>query len=331
MAGALRVRVVRSAEELNPGLDALVSASGAPFYFGREFLAAYERYPVQAVADRYYLEAYGDGEELLGFAPCHVQADPLGALGLAEGEKALVSNLWHCPDSHLVAVERRPEVAAALLEAMGRCAAEAGLARYGFVNVELGSPSAAALEAAGLTGTPIDKRYALDLSTFATEDEYLATLSGSTRHEYRRQLRRAAEAGAEMSMRTATADEEVERYRLLEISAARFGSAGYYDAQRIVDFLGMMQKAARVNEIRLDGELLAIGILFAEERKLHTWAAGYDRERELPFSPYYLLHASAVRYALELGLPVLEGGRRNDDFKMRFGMAQKPLAAYLGS
>ncbi|MGC9665980.1 GNAT family N-acetyltransferase [Planosporangium sp. 12N6] len=327
MTMPLTIRVVHTAADLPATVDRLAPS----LYYTRQFLRAYERHPVQHVVDRRYLLVEDAGVPV-GFAPCYVQGDPLDCLDLGPDGRALVSHLWHCPDGRLVGTSSR--VATLLAATMREVADDLGLARAAFVNVEVGSPSARTLEAAGHPGVAIDTRYRLDLTGVSTEDGYLARLKIGPRHEYRRQLNRAVEAGVKMTIRPAEPDEPADKLRLLERSAARLGSPGYYDARRIVGLLGELAGPARINEIWLGDDLLAIGILFVDaqpgaEPRLHAWAAGYERERRLPFSPYYLLHACAVRYALELGLPTIEGGRRNDEFKMRYGMTPTPLGAHV--
>jgi predicted N-acyltransferase len=231
----------------------------------------------------------------------------------------------------LVATELSPEIVDDVLHALRRETSRAGIARFGFINVERGTPTADALVSAGLDGTRLDVRYWLDLTRFGHESDYLAALRPSARLEYRRHLRRAEEAGVEVVERHASADEGAERMRLFELSMARLGSPGYYSAERIAAFLRDMRTQARVVEVMLDDDLLALGVLFVDSTKVYTWAAGYDRERRLPFSPYYVLHAASVRLGLRLGVPALEGGRRNGRFKERYGMAPKILYAHMAA
>jgi predicted N-acyltransferase len=325
----LSTRVVRTVDELVPASQRLTEATGAPFFYGREFLTAYEHHPVQRVHDVFYVEVTAPDGELVAFVPCYVQGDPLGALGLVDGEVALLTHTWHCFDTRLVATDRSPAVVDGILDVLRREARRAGIARFGFINAEAGTPTAAALETAGLPGTHLDVRYCLDLTRFGAEADYLAMLRPNARLEYRRHLRRAEEAGVEVVERHAGADEDPERMRLFEVSMARLGSPGYYSAERIAAFLGEMRTQARVVEVTLDGDLVALGVLFVDGTKVYTWAAGYNRERRLPFSPYYVLHAASVRLALRLGVPVLEGGRRNGQFKERYAMAPKTLCAHM--
>lgn len=321
-------RVVATVDEASPERGALIAAAGANFNYGDEFLRAYERYPIQRVHDVAYLEAY-DGDRLVAFVPCYVQGDPLGALGLAEGELALLSHVWHCSDTRLVA-DPSVDVARHVLAAMRDRAAAAGLPRFGFINVAVGSPTAAVLEELGLAGTYVDSRYFLDLAALGDEEGYLATLKSDERREYRRHQRRAADAGVRVVHRMATADEDHDRLGLFETSMERVGSPGYYSAEKIARFL-TETPSARIIEILLGDQLIAMAIVFVDDTKVHTWAGGWIREPGWSFSPYYLLWAECLRLGFRLGRPVLENGRKNGDFKVRFGLTPLPLNVYVTS
>jgi len=326
--GDLSVRLIRSAVEADAAVEGMAGLSKAPFYYRKKFLEAYQRHPVQSVVDSFYLEVLDKDGRLVAFSPCYLQGDPLGAFGPATDEISLLSHCWHCYDTRLLAADPTPDLVRLLMDTMGEQAGHYGVRRYGFINVESGSADADAMEAAGLTPAALDTRYVLDLSGFDDEEAYLASLRPRPRHEYRRQLNRAGEAGVSCSARRTSPDEAAHSLRLLEVSATRAGSSGYYDAERIAAFLRVVGDATRVVEIAVDGQLVAIGICFLEADRLHTWAAGYDRERKLPFSPYYVLYAASVRLALEHGVPLLEGGRRNDQFKRRYGMAPRSLLSF---
>jgi len=321
-------RIVRSVDELSPDTPGLVAASGANMNYSVEFMSAYERYPVQPVHGWHYLELLDEDGAVAAFAPCSVQGDPLGALGLAPGEYALLGQVWHCSDARIVATEATPEIAGELLDAMRDVARSAGLRRAGFVNVAVGSPSAAALEGAGVPGISLDTRYWLDLAGHGDEEGVLASIKSADRREYRRHWRRATEAGVQVLTRRASGNEDVNKLQLLEETMVRVGSPGYYDAGKLAAFLAETP-SAWIIEISLDEALLGFAILFVDDTRLHAWALGYDRNRPLPFSPYYLMWGSFMRLGFQLGLPRLEAGRRNGEFKMRHGLVPQELNAYM--
>lgn len=329
-----RTRVLRSVEDLDPATAGIASRCGASeFYYGYEFLRAYEREPIQPVHQVYYIETYDESGALVALTPCYVQGDPLRALGLGEGELALLSHVWHCSDTQVVTVDDDPAVAGAIVSTMRRIAAEAGLRRLGFINVPVGSSSAKALDRAGLPGIDLDTRYCMDLGAMGDWEGYLTALKQKARGEYRRQLRRAQDAGAEVVERQPSGEEDPESLRIFETLMARVGSAGYYSAERIAAFLRYTPTGARIVEVWLHGDLLAKAVVFIEPEKIHAWAGGWDRAsdeaRKLPFSSYYILMAGIIKLGLRLRIPRLEGGRRNPAFKIRFGMQPLPLQAFM--
>lgn len=325
-----RNRIVRSVEDLDPGTADLATAAGvSELYYGHEFLRAYEREPIQPVHDVYYIETYDADDRLIALTPCYVQGDPLRALGLADGERALLSHVWHSSDTQLAATVKDPDVATAVVGAMRDIAVDGGLSRFGFINVPTGSASAQALVGAGLTMIDLDTRYWMDLAGLGDWEGYLGSLRTKERGEYRRQLRRADDAGVTIEEREPTAHEDPETLRIFEELMARVGSAGYYSAERIAAFLQYTRKGARIIEVTLDDRLIAKAVVFLEKTKIHAWAGGYSRDSTLPFSAYYVLMAAIIKLGFRAGVPILEGGRRNPAFKIRFGMAPLPLQAFV--
>ena len=76
-------------------------------------------------------------------------------------------------------------------------------------------------------------------------------------------------------------------------------------------------------------ELAAASVSFHDDGVLHNWAAGSADRTRLTFSPYQVMLYATVRYALEHGCSLLEGGRRNDHWKARHGLTAVPLYAAL--
>jgi hypothetical protein len=325
-------RVVRSVEELSPHVaDLALTAGVSEFYYGPEFLRAYEREPIQPVHAVYYVETYDADDRLVALTPCYVQGDPLRALGLADGELALLSHVWHCSDTQLAGIGQTPALATVIVDALRDITGAAGLRRFGFINVPTGSAAAQALAGAGLTGIALDTRYWMDLAAMGDWEGYLATLKLKDRGEYRRQLRRADDAGVTIVERPPTPHEDPESLRIFEELMARVGSAGYYSAERIAAFLRYTQQGARIIEVTLGADLIAKAVVFVETHKIHAWAGGYNRDPALSFSPYYVLMAAIIRLGFRIGVPRLEGGRRNPAFKIRFGMVPQPLQAFVAT
>jgi GNAT acetyltransferase-like protein len=323
-----RRRVVHSVDDLSVGTPALVAAAGANVNYSTEFMRAYERYPIQPVHGCHYIELLDGSGAVAAFAPCFVQGDPLGAIGLRPGEHALLSQVWHCSDTVIAAAGQTPAMAAAVLDAMREVAASLGLRRTGFINVAAGSPTAAALEGAGVPGIHLDTRYWLDLARYGSEEGVLDSIKAADRREYLRHWRRAREAGVTIVTRMAQPGEDPRKLELLEATMVRVGSPGYYDAAKLAAFLGETPNA-RIVEVSLGSDLLALAIVFTDRTRMHAWALGYERDRPLRFSPYYLVWGTFMKLGYQLGLPVLEAGRRNGEFKMRHGLQPQDLNAYI--
>ncbi|MCD9194738.1 GNAT family N-acetyltransferase [Streptomyces albireticuli] len=334
-AGTYRTRVVRTVEDLAPETGELAAAAGASeFYYGHEFLRAYEREPIQPVHAVHYIEVLDEDDRVIALTPCYVQGDPLRALDMAPDEKALLSHVWHCSDTQLAGTRADdPRVARAIVARMRAIAAEEGLERCGFINVATGSPTALALAGAGLTGIDLDTRYTVDLAALGDWQGYLSSLRYNARREYARQLRRAEDCGVKITERVPDGDEDPASLQIFEVLMANVGSAGYYSKERIAAFLRYTRKGARILEVTMDGEVIAKAVVFLEPRKIHAWAGGYDRNADAasgrPFSSYYVLMSAIIKLGLRAGVPTLEGGRRNGDFKIRYGMRPQPLQAFM--
>lgn len=329
-----RVEVLDSVEDLPPECAHMAAELGlSTFYYGTEFLRAYEREPIQQVHHTRYLLVRDTAGRVVAFVPCYVQGDPLRALDLAEGEVVLLSHVWHCSDSRLASRSEDPGVAVAVERAMRALARELGAGRYGFINVAGQGPTGPMLRAAGFTPRHIDTRYVIDLAAAGDFDGYLQGLRPNARGEYRRQLNRARDAGVVTSVRVPEGAEDPASLDLFEKLMANVGSAGYYDKERISRFLTHVPSGARIVEVHQDGELLAKSVVFLEETKIHAWAGGYDRYADedagRPFSSYYVLIAAILRLGFEAGVRYFEGGRRNGPFKERYGMSPVELDAYI--
>jgi predicted N-acyltransferase len=320
-------------DELPPECEAIAREQGlSTFYYGFEFLRAYEREPIQKVHDTRYL-VVRDAENVVAFVPCYLQGDPLRALDLAEGEVVLLSHMWHCSDTRLATRRHDPRVAATVVSTMEALARELGASRYGFINVSTEGPTAELLRAVGLKPQHVDTRYVIDLAEAGNFDGYIQGLRPKARREYRRQLNRGRDAGVRASVRVPQGAEDPRSLDLFETLMANVGSAGYYDKNRISRFLTYVPSGARIIELHQGEELIAKAVVFLEETKIHAWAGGYDRHGDTQagrtFSSYYLLMAQIIQLGFEAGVRYLEGGRRNGEFKERYGMRPVELDAYI--
>ncbi len=317
-----------TADALAPDWDALVARLDAPVFHTRAFLSAYEHHPVQRISAPRYLEVRRGGE-LVAAAPTYLQGDPLGLLGLADGEQALLSPMWHSPDSRLLTADE--EALDALSAAFGDRATELSAPLWGFVNLSDDSPLLPSLARRGFRRQELVPRWTLHRSDAPDGDTYLAGMRRSVRRDYQRQLRRYAEH-ANAFVHGARYPGLVPLLELIAASAARAGSPKYYDPQRLAAFLRELDGPVRVVEVRENnGEPLAVAVCFLESRRLQAWAGGYVRGRpDLTFSPYYALWWEIVRLMWATRADSIECGRLNETFKEKMLLSPQRLVAMIG-
>jgi aspartate aminotransferase-like enzyme/predicted N-acyltransferase len=325
-----RARVLGSADELGPEWDELAVASDAPVFHSRAFLRAYEHHPVQQISSPRYLEVRGRGGELRAAAPAYLQGDPLGLLGLAPGERGLLSPMWHSPDSRVLALD--DDALDTLQAAFAAAAAAASSPLWGFVNVTADAPIVPALADRGFLVKDLVPRWSLPREAAPDGPAYLAGLHRPARHELRRQLRRAAEQGAHTVVHRADVPDLVRLLGFVAATATRAGSPKYYDPPRLAEFLVELGDPVRVLEVRGGAqETLAVGICFVERNRLQYWAAGFVRDRaDLTFSPYYALWWDVLELMWSGDAAVAECGRLNEAFKKKMGLVPHPLVALIG-
>jgi predicted N-acyltransferase len=335
--GRLTVRVYEDPRDLAViGWDEVVSAARAPVFYESAYLAAYHQFPLASIERFGYLvinESQAEFPVAVLPVALHTQADPLGWLreiepGI-EGERALLSHVWHCYDTQLVGAAERPDIAVALVTAQ-RALAEAWRAPwFGFVNVERDTPTAAALTSAGLAGQHLTDRFSTDLSGITDLDAYLRRLRSRPRANLTRSARRAAETGMTTTVALASDSNLDEVGELCARTTARRGSAHFYPVGTFVRFVSSLGARAYVLAVRQSGRLVAAGVCFTDELRFHTWACGVDYNVTGNASPYAVLFAQSVELAIKLGSTIFEGGRANDVFKIRHGLSARHLDAYL--
>lgn len=335
--GRLTVRVYEDPSELTAiGWDEVVRAAGAPVFYESAYLAAYHKFPLVPIERFGYLVINESRAELpVAVLPValHRQPDPLGWLRQIEpgieGKRALLSHVWHCYDTRLVGAAERPDIAVALVTAQRALAETWRAPWFGFVNVERGTTTAAALTSVGLTGQHLTDRFSTDLSGMTDLDGYLRRLSRKPRANLTRSARRAAETGMTTTVALASDSDLDEVGELCARTTARLGSANFYPVATFVRFVSSLGARAHVLAVRQSGRLVAAGVCFTDELRFHTWACGVDYNVTGNASPYAVLFAECVALAIKLGSTILEGGRANDVFKIRHGLSARHLDAYL--
>ncbi|HEY0637888.1 MAG TPA: GNAT family N-acetyltransferase [Pseudonocardiaceae bacterium] len=289
--------------------------------------------PTDAVA---YLTVRDGRGRLLAVLPAYlpVDPDPLGRIAAtfpeAAGERLLMTHSWHCYDAHIGGAAAHPAVVDAALTALRGHARDLGAAWCGVVNVRDGGHTAAALAAARYETRHLQDRYGADLTGHAGLADFLAAATRPrVRRELERHRRRAADHGAEILVRAPAEADLTGLTALCDATARRHGSDSFYRAGVFEPFVAALGPAATVIEVRQHGRLVTGAVCLLDRRRLHWWAGGVDYAVAGNFSPYYLLFGEAVRLALGLGRPDLEGGRGNPGFKLRHGLRPRSIGACL--
>ena len=317
--------------------DELAARSGAPVFYRSAFLTAYRKSELLDADAFAYLVLRGADQTARAALPVALlpQMDPVGSLAVYEPSiaaepRGLISHNWHCYDTWLPARGGPADLDAfrAVLTAFRELAAEFAAPWYGLVNVDATGPLATALTAIGAHGVPIDQRYVLDLPPGFGVTDYLAGLPAHQRHTLRTHQRRAERAGAVTRvLRPAAADPDghAELERLFEAEHAvpgRFAPGGFHR------FRQLLGESARIIEVCVGGRVVGLGVCLIDDSRLHLWTCGVVQAAD-EFSPFYLLFYEALEYAVRRGLARFECGRRNGEFKRRYGLRPVPLLAYI--
>ncbi|WP_328619718.1 GNAT family N-acetyltransferase [Streptomyces sp. NBC_00354] len=311
------------------GWDEAVAA--APVFYRLPFLKAFEIAPLHPVLRHAYLHNPQRGIAV----PVTLQhgIDPMGVLGThfpaARERPVLLSHVWHCYETVLPRADTHPDSAAAVLRTLRKLADRWDAGHFGFVNVPAHSPTAVALERLGMAPVPAENGHGLDLTPFRELDDYLATLASKPRRNLTHDLRRAQEAVVETEI-LAPAKADLDGFvALARATASKYGNADYYRPGIFQDFVLALGGCARVIELRRAGHLIASAITLLDQHRYHFWCVGVDYAAAPGFSPFYTVFADVMRDAIASGRSHLELGRRNPDFKRRYGLRATPLCAYI--
>ncbi|MDQ2837808.1 MAG: GNAT family N-acetyltransferase [Actinomycetota bacterium] len=305
----------------------LVERTGAPAFYSWNFLRSIEVMPLTVGSRPYYLTLRDPDGELAAATVVYGQraVNPFGAAGSAP-EPMLVGHLWHCYDSRLLSVAPLTGgTVTAFADALDRLADELGMHSRGLHNLDRTGELASIV-----TGSLADgaTRYRLLPGESDDLDSHLETVGRSSRRTMRKYCRRATEAGLRISFgRPAESlDEDV---LALCLATADKHAPGYYPPAALGQLLESLGEDCRILRLELDGELLACSICLLDASSAHFWAGGSLYPPELNWSPQYVLFAAELEHGFRSGKPVLEFGRRNDEFKLRFGLQPHRLASWV--
>ncbi len=311
--------------------DSVVERTGAPTFYRYAYLSAYARTAVLPAHAQVLIVARDGSGDPVAICPASLQSpsDPLGALarnieGYHPDDRALLSHNWQCYDTRVPAVD--PEAPPLIVETLRELAVELGATWLGFINMAAG-PQLTALAAAGFEVTEVDERFCLDLRGIDTIEDFLERLKASPRRNLRRYALRAQECGVKvenLAVRDTDLDEAV---ALIRQTSGRHGTADFYRDGPYQDFLRSLGELVTTIRISDADRLLAVGFCMPDRDRFHLWTCGAVYQHDAAFSPYGLLFLESVRSAIASGRPILEGGRRNREYKERHGLNRLPLHA----
>lgn len=318
--------------------DAAVAAAGAPALYRWQVLKAYEDAPLGEHLRVRYLCFEGAADSFAAVLPIYVTEyrDPLGVLARAfpdvpSSARLLLTHVWHWYDTCFPARGDLggllPSLRAALVEVAEQERAE----WVAFVNMAESSALPEALAGLGMTRRQVERRFQLDVEGMRTTSDYLTKLRKLPRRNLRRDVARAEAQGVEIRVNPPAGADVDAVVDMCRHSAGRHGHPDYYPRDRLTRFLEGAGDSVRIVEVRAGGDVIAASVCLLDDHRFHTWIGGADYTKGEGFSPNYVLFHAEVSFAIEApGVKLMEGGRRNDAFKLRYGLTPLPLYACAG-
>jgi predicted N-acyltransferase len=324
-----RVRVVESIRELDPQMwEQLTKAADAPVFYAWDFLLAVEQRPLTELAKPFYLLAEDSHGQVVAALPLYFQQarDPFASIANAP-VRMLVGHVWHCYDTTLPCrTELDPWLLERLWAAVRQLAQELGADVYGLVNLPVRGPLCTGLAEIGVTTEATVPRYQLDLSgPEASVAAHLRKIGPASRKTLGAYVRRAQRAGMRVTVAEGTRQLDDDVLELCVATADKH-AAGYYPPGPLGALITALGPRCRIIRLELDGVLLAASICLLDATRMHAWAGGCRYPDELNWSPQYVLFHSELEAGFGSGRRTLECGRRNDEFKRRYGLTAVPLA-----
>lgn len=327
MAGSVQISVADSIT--HAGRQAWERlAHQAPVFYGYDFLHSIEHLPLSAGAKAYYVLAHDRQGRLVAGLPLYFAEarDPFASDPGSPAVRILAGHLWHCYDTCLPSrVPVGPDLVRALWSRVQDLADDVGAGPRGLVNLPLNGPLAKRLQHLGVHIVETAPRYRLPLpGRRYTINDHLAGVGRASRRTLRKYCRRAAEAGVRISCEEPAVALDEAVLELCVLTADKH-APGYYPPRELAALLNALGPACRILRIELDGMLLATSICLLDRNRAHFWAGGCRYPAGLNWSPQYVLFAAELERGLASGKPMLEFGRRNDEFKLRYGLIAERL------
>lgn len=305
----------------------LVRRAAAPVFYQWDFLRSIEKLPLTTGAKPYYLAVRESSGQLAAATVLQAQqaVNPFGPAD-ASVEPMLVGHLWHCYDSRLLSAgPLTTELVAGFGSAIDLLANELGMHSRGLHNLDQDGPLPTLLGPTRLAIGAV--RYRLTPRPGDDLASHLPTVGRSSRRTLRKYRHRALADGATITAGPAGADLD-DVLALCQDTATKH-APGYYPADALGLLLESLDDHCQILKVELDGQLLACSICLLDDRAAHYWAGGASYPDELNWSPQYVLFAAELEHGFASGRRVLEFGRRNDEFKTRYGLQPRQLVSWV--
>jgi len=324
----LSIRVHESVSAMGrDSWDRLLAASDAPVFYDYDFLSSIEQAPLTEGAKPFLLSVH-DGGRLVAALPLYFQEsrDPFSTVPDPPPLRVLAGHLWHCYDTILPsAAPLTAELVSRLWQALTHLAGELDAEMYGLVNVPLRGRLAACLDELGLDPEETVPRFRLRTDGPVRDlDAHLVGISVASRRTLRRYLHRADRAGVAITRAEGRHVLEADVLGLCLATADKH-APGYYPPEPLAALIERLGPQCEIIRVTLGRQLLAASICLYDRSRMHAWAGGCRYPADLNWSPQYVLFAAELEAGFAAGRRVLECGRRNDAFKLRYGLQPYPL------
>lgn len=301
-------------------------------FYDYNFLLALEEKPLLPQLKFYYLVAF-EHDKIIGFLPIYLQVnvDPFGVLSDSLGyrfekdTRALFSHVMHVSDSNLLTVKTNSSlIAQEIICELDRIAEENNVLSHGIINIARHNADKLQNYSSDWNCNFMWNRFSLDLQGITQVEEVIQNLSGRSRREVHRQMRIYSDSNGEINWLRVHDVNLAEVTALCEKTTIKNGTPHYYPPQAVTNLVMRCSDFTRIVEIRQNGLLAGVCIVFLDGEKMHLWAGGMDYDA-CDFSPYTLLYIDVYRYALENKILRIEAGRTNQKVKERLGFSPIPL------
>lgn len=303
--------------------NSVVRASDDTIFQSHQWLRAYE--DGHPESDPYHILVYDDSE-LVAACPtfleeCDPRLDEYGDLSkvlLSHSFQAWYSNILGRPDDEMIT--------AIVLDTVEEIAADCGVETVGFNAVpEDETGFRETLKSTGYTVAQHNCSMVLDVPS--SMDEYMQSLDGDHRRDFRRRVRRSKKRGVTVEV---VDDVDFDLFR--DLCYEVFDRHDDYEKRYSSEFL----EAARTHlddEISYfvarspNDEIFSAFLVLESGDSLYPWIAGINYDYQKVYEPSLLFYHAVVEHAIEQDFSKIDVGRGVIEFKQKFGY--EPFFTYV--